>query len=330
MSCTRISIVRGRAVVPSSRGVSPGSPARPTTIYQHPLAYLLATEGLALLRAWGGDFDERFVRARLDEIRRLMVNETLANHPGVHVESGATDNAYRQWAATYDEPGNELLVADLAMIDEVLASRPRGTAVDTACGTGRLAQRLAARGHRVLGVDRSPEMVHQARRRVPGVPFAVGDLHALPVGDATVDVLTNALALTHVADLGPVFLEFARVLRRGGVAIVSDAHPELVRFGSVPKAVGPDGRPQQAAGHRHTVADYLRAALAAGFLVRGFYEPGPGEPSDEAPPAAPPLSSGRDLGEWREWPWSLLRFTPAAAAAAWNVPSVLVWHLERA
>ena len=322
--------MRGRAVVPSSRGVSPGSPARPTTIYQHPLAYLLATEGLSLLRAWGGDFDERFVRARLDEIRRLMANEALANHPGVHVESGATDNAYRQWAPTYDDPDNDLLVADLRMIDEVLASRPAGIAVDAACGTGRLARRLVAHGHRVLGVDRSPEMVQQARGSVPGVPFVVGDLLALPVADATVDVLTNALALTHVADLAPVFVEFARVLRPGGVAIVSDAHPELVRFGSVPKATGPDGQPQQAAGHRHSVADYLRAALAAGFLVRGFYEPRPPDPSAEPlpPPAALPASA-LDLGEWRDWPWSLLRFAPAAAAAAWNVPSVLVWHLER-
>ena len=322
-----ISVVAGPALVPSSRGVSPGSHEPPNTIYQHPLAYLLTTEGLALLRSWSGDFDEEFVRARLDEVRRLMANETLASHPGVHVESGATDNAYRQWAPTYDEPGNDLLVADLRMIDEVLAGRPAGTAVDAACGTGRLARRLVAHGHRVLGVDRSPEMVQQARRAVPDVAFAVGDLEALPVGDATVDVLTNALALAHVADLAAVFAEFARVLRPGGVAIVSDAHPELVRFGSVPKAIGPGGQPQQAAAHQHTVADYLRAALAAGFLVRGFYEPGPGEPSDEPPVVE--LPDVPDLGEWRDWPWSLLRLVPAAAAAAWNVPSVLVWHLER-
>ena len=38
---------------------------RPTVIYQHPLAYLIGLEGLALMRAWGGDFDEQFVRARL-------------------------------------------------------------------------------------------------------------------------------------------------------------------------------------------------------------------------------------------------------------------------
>jgi len=299
------------------------------TIYQHPLAYLLAVEGAALLRAWSGDFDEPFVRARFDEVRRLITNETLAAHPGVHVEFGATDDAYRQWAETYDDPGNGLLVADLPFIDAVLDRRPPGVAVDTACGTGRLARRLAERGHRVLGVDRSPEMVRQAARNHRQIPFAVGDLYELPLGDATVDVLTNALALTHVADLARVFVEFARVLRSGGVAIVSDAHPGILRLGSVPKAEGSDGRPQQAAGYRHEVADYLRAALAAGFVVRGFYEPRPSEPPDDLPPAEPPPAAVLELGGWRDWPWSLMRFAPAAAAAAWNVPSVLVWHLER-
>ena len=36
-----------------------------------PLAYLLGVEGLALVRAWAGDYDEAFVRARLAEVRRL-------------------------------------------------------------------------------------------------------------------------------------------------------------------------------------------------------------------------------------------------------------------
>jgi hypothetical protein len=40
-------------------------------IYQHPLAYLLGLEGIALLRAWAGDFDQDFVDARLAEVHAL-------------------------------------------------------------------------------------------------------------------------------------------------------------------------------------------------------------------------------------------------------------------
>jgi hypothetical protein len=69
-------------------------------IYQHALAYLLGLEGIALLRAWGGDFDEAFVEARLAEVRALLGDERLASHPGVHVWTGDVEAGYRQWAAT--------------------------------------------------------------------------------------------------------------------------------------------------------------------------------------------------------------------------------------
>ncbi len=41
-------------------------------IYQHPLAYLLGLEGLALLRAFSGAYDRDFTLARLDEFVRIQ------------------------------------------------------------------------------------------------------------------------------------------------------------------------------------------------------------------------------------------------------------------
>jgi SAM-dependent methyltransferase len=293
-------------------------------IYQHPLAYLMGLEGVALLRAWNGDFDEEFVRVRLDEVRRLLANEALSTHPGVHVAPGATTDAYRQWAETYDEPGNELLELDLPAIDAILDTLPSGTAVDTACGTGRLAGRLARRGHQVVGLDGSVEMVRRAGQSVAGVQFAVADLNDLPLPDASMDLLTNALALTHVADLDRVMSEFARVLRPGGAAIISDVHPDLVFLGSVVKAQGPSGEPRLAACHRRTVADYLRAAISAGFRVRGFEELDRTREVSAAPGSEPVY----EIGAWRDWPWTLLEWVPEATRAAWDIPAVLVWHLE--
>jgi hypothetical protein len=103
-------------------------------IYQHPLAYLIGMQGVALLRAWGGEYDEQFVRARLDEVRLLVQDETLTQHPGVFVEPGATANAYRQWAATYNDPGNDLLGLDLPIIDRILDDLPIG--VDRSAASG--------------------------------------------------------------------------------------------------------------------------------------------------------------------------------------------------
>lgn len=49
-------------------------PAEPTdrTIHQHPLAYLLGLEGVALLRAFAGEHDRAFTEARIAEVRELL------------------------------------------------------------------------------------------------------------------------------------------------------------------------------------------------------------------------------------------------------------------
>ncbi|MEU7789412.1 class I SAM-dependent methyltransferase [Amycolatopsis sp. NPDC049159] len=203
---------------------------------------------------------------------------------------------------------------------EELAGHP-GDALDAACGTGRYSTILAARGHRVIGVDSSPGMLARARERVPGADFRLGDLTDLPVDDASVDLVTCGLALTHVADLGPVLAEFARVLRPGGHAILCDVHPESVTRGSIPSLRGPDGRPGRLASHRHLVGDYLRAALAAGFTPLRCEEP--------RPQAKAPAPATTEPGPWELWPWSLAALVPdAARAAARDVPALLVWDFQ--
>jgi SAM-dependent methyltransferase len=298
-------------------------------IYQHPLAYLLGIEGVALLRAWAGDYDRAFVTARLAEIRRLLDAEVLVGHGGVVVGRGDTATGYRSWAASYDEPRNGLFDSDEPVMHQILGTvldaLPTGTVLDAACGTGRYAAHLAARGHRLVGVDSSPEMLDRARARVPEATFLRGDLHRLPMIDGAVDVVVCALALVHVPSLIPVMAEFARVLRSGGHLVISDVHHELVRLGSVVHARGPAGEPGWTPTYRHTAGDYLRAALAVGLEVRRCEEPRPALPEQPAPP--PPEIT---VGDWADWPWTLLPLVPAAALAAWDKPSTIIWHFQLA
>ena len=151
----------------------------------------------------------------------------------------------------------------------------------------------------------------------------MGDLGAMPLPDGAVDLVTTALALTHVPDLEPVYAEFARVLRPGGDLIVSDVHPDLVLLGSTVKATGPDGGAWLATTHRHGLGDHVRAALAAGFTVMRCEEhPQPAPPTD---PLAEPTC---EIGEWSIWPWTLLGWDPEASRSAWNNPAITVWHFR--
>jgi SAM-dependent methyltransferase len=296
-------------------------------IYQHPLAYLLGLEGIALLRAWAGQYDRAFVEARLAEVRRLLDSEALAGHGGVMVDRGDTVTAYRQWSATYDEPRNTLFDVDEPIVHEILDALPAGDALDAACGTGRFAGYLAARGHRVVGVDSSPDMLDRARARVPGGTFRLGDLNRLPLPDGAVDLVVTGLALSHVPELGPVMAEFARVMRPGGHLVVSDTHHELVFRASAIKALGPAGEPGLVATYRHTAGDYLRAALAAGLQVRRCDEPR-GPAGDWPPPR--PADADFEVGDWQEWPWSLMELVPEATRAAGGNPAVIVLHFQLA
>src|SRR5215831_7505363 len=158
-------------------------------IYQDPLAYLLGLEGIALLDAWAGDHDRAFTDARLAEIRRLLDDDKLRDR-GVLAERTSTVTAYGQWSATYDvDKGGGLFALEEPVVAECLGGRPPGVALDAACGTGRYAEFLAGRGHRVIGVDSSPDMLARAGRRVPDGEFHVAELDRLPLADDSVDII---------------------------------------------------------------------------------------------------------------------------------------------
>jgi SAM-dependent methyltransferase len=194
-------------------------------VYLHPLAYLLGYEGVALLRALHGEHDRAFVEERFAETRRLLD----ASYEGVDVEFVSTEAGYGVWSQTYDLPGNGIFAIEEPVVRRILGGLPAGTALDAACGTGRHAAWLVGQGHQTIGVDSSPDMLAHARAKVPGADFRHGELHELPVRDSEVDLVVCSLALTHVADLGPV----PRSADHGHLDV-----PEIRRTGC--RAVGPD------------------------------------------------------------------------------------------
>ncbi len=246
---------------------------------------------------------------------------TVLRRPGSTPVDG-----YRVWSQTYDRPGNGLFAYEEPVVHAILDQLVPGTALDAACGTGRHTAYLAARGHQVIGVDSSADMLDHARARVPHAQFQHGDLNELPLPDDHVDLVVCALALSHVPDLRPALSEFVRVLRPGGHLVISDVHHEQVSLGSVPRVRTGDGRPGLLPAYRHRASDYLAAALPLGLQVRRCEEPrqpGGDDRAQMADDVAP--------DSWDSWPWSLLGVVPGAAAAVWKgIPAVIVWHFQLA
>ena len=106
---------------------------------------------------------------------------------------------------------------------ELLDLRAGLAVVDVGCGPGTDLGRLAdlvGDGGRVVGVDREPEMLAEARRRLAGrdnISVRAGDVHALPLADAAVDRVRVDRVLQHVLEPERALGEVRRVLRPGGL-----------------------------------------------------------------------------------------------------------------
>ena len=97
---------------------------------------------------------------------------------------------------------------------------PGGSALDVACGSGKLTAelaKLARPGGRVVGLDFSAQMLEVARRHHPGVEFIEGDALTLPFEDASFDAATIAFGLRNLADPVRGLREMTRVARRAVV-----------------------------------------------------------------------------------------------------------------
>jgi SAM-dependent methyltransferase len=101
-------------------------------------------------------------------------------------------------------------------------------ALDAGCGTGFLSLELAARGHRVTGVDFAPAMLAEARRKAAAQGLAVrfdeGDAENLAFAPASFDLAISRHVLWTLPHPEAAIDEWIRVLRPGGrLAIVDGA-----------------------------------------------------------------------------------------------------------
>ncbi|WP_307812722.1 class I SAM-dependent methyltransferase [Phycicoccus sp. CSK15P-2] len=114
------------------------------------------------------------------------------------------------------------------------------TLVDVGCGTGFHLPRFAERGASVVGVEpHLPLVVRAADRlrarganaRYPSARVVAGSAEALPLADASVDVVHARWAYFFGPGCEPGLAELARVVRPGGVACLVDNDATRSTFG---------------------------------------------------------------------------------------------------
>src|SRR6187402_18085 len=202
----------------------------------------------------GAEQDERRLKSVLSK-RRSKSEEFFASASGQwdHLRSELFGDRFH-------------LHAMLALID------PSLTVGDLGCGTGQVSELIAPHVAKVVAVDGSTDMVQAARKRLKGlhqVDIRRGDMEALPIDEAQLDVAMVALVLHHVPEPARALAEVNRVLKGGGRVLIVDMLPhDRVEY-------------QQQMGHvwlgfsEKTIKKYLEGA---GFEKASITTP----PADEA------------------------------------------------
>jgi ubiquinone/menaquinone biosynthesis C-methylase UbiE len=112
-------------------------------------------------------------------------------------------------------------VADVhAQIVGRLEPRPGEAFLDLACGTGAVAERAAAGGAEVTGIDLAPALIETARERASALGLSIdyreGDCEQLDLRDESFDVVCSTFGVMFAPDHEATARELARVTRPGG------------------------------------------------------------------------------------------------------------------
>lgn len=145
---------------------------------------------------------------------------------GIHDVSDAWERNAEEWLAWARTPGHDVYHWRLNFPHFIaLLPEPAQRTLDVGCGEGRVGRWLAARGHRVSGIDSSPTLAAAAREAGGYDEIVCGDAASLPWPDGVFDLAIAYMSLHDMPDPEPVIGEIARVLCRGSRLVIAIVHP---------------------------------------------------------------------------------------------------------
>jgi SAM-dependent methyltransferase len=121
------------------------------------------------------------------------------------------------------------------LVCDRLQPREGLTWLDLASGTGAVAERAAAGGARVTGLDLAPDLIAtaQERAREQGleIEYVVGDCEQLPFEDGSFDTVSSTCGIMFTPDHRASATELARVTASGGRIALANWTPDSAMAG---------------------------------------------------------------------------------------------------
>lgn len=179
-------------------------------------------------------------------------------------------DAYALWAKSYPaEAHNVLMQLEQESMLSLMPDVADKVVLDLACGTGRygkIAENMEA--GQVIGIDNSEAMLQKAV--ISAVSLATTG--AIPLATASVDFILCGMALGHLPDIKSSISEISRVLKPGGVALISDFHPYQFLSGAQ-RTFQFNETTYAVEHHVHHISEYVAIASENGLSLTGLKEP---------------------------------------------------------
>jgi cytosine/adenosine deaminase-related metal-dependent hydrolase/ubiquinone/menaquinone biosynthesis C-methylase UbiE len=180
---------------------------------------------------------------------------------------------FDRWAPSYDSQPNPLLALEQRVLLPRLGDVRGLDVLDAGCGTGRWLGHLAGQSPRsLIGVDISPVMLGLAASKFShGCELLLGSCTALPVRDATADLVLSSFVVSYLDDIERFADEIDRVARPGAMIFLTDMHPETEASLQWKRGAQVDGR-------GWPLSSIVQAFEARGFAQVSLTEPAFGIP----------------------------------------------------
>lgn len=160
---------------------------------------------------------------------------------------------YDLYADSYEKDYEYLNSFENDVLYKFLGNLKDKEVLDVGCGTGRLIKFMSERGAQVSGTDVSEGMLEIARKNFPDLSFVKAEAENLPYEDNSFDLVVAAFVIVHLKNLDKFFEEVYRVLKDGGVFILSNINQR-----KAPKLELKDGEEIVIESHYHRPEDVLK------------------------------------------------------------------------
>jgi len=178
-------------------------------------------------------------------------------------------NAYNEWAESYDTYENLTRDLDQQITKDVLGKLRFNSILEIGCGTGKNSAFYSQIGKSVHAVDFSQGMIEKAMEKVraENVNFSTMDITKKWKFDGdSFDLLVCNLVLEHIEDISFVFSEASRVLESKGRFFINELHPfrqyagRKARYQKHEEEIEVDA-------FIHHISDFLNAAIDKGLSL---------------------------------------------------------------